>query len=1023
MTGSRGGAICCGLESSLHLVDVVLADNRAEVGGAIYGEYLGSLSLERTVLTRNSADEEGGGLCLYSGRHGGSVASCSFVGNDAETGAGIYFETHSLSPEPLTVDCTILAFNGIGEPIACSSDSLVAVTSCDTYGNAQGDSLCGMGDGSNFSLNPLFCDELDGDLSLCPDSPCLPDNSPCGLLIGAVGAGDCACPESATIHVPSDYGTIGEALAGARSGDTVVVAPGRYAEFALDLPWGVALIAEGEPHSTVIDAEDQGTVIRIESAERTRPGAPPATLRGFTITGGSDSGIRIGSCDPVITECVIEGNRGQWGGGIFCESESSPLISNVTLAYNASEYYGGGIYCSGGSPQISNTIIAFSVGSDAIYGGEPTLTACDIFGNSAGDSVACVDGGGNFSQDPLFCDPADSDFRLCPSSPCLPWNAPEGTLVGALWAVNCSCHESRVLEVPGTYRRIADALQSARHGDVVLVGPGEYHESRLALPFGVTLRGERGPERTTIDAGGDSTVVMVGLTGRGDTSIGTIPTILEGFTITGGVSSGVHVKGSDLTMRNCNVTGNSATAGGGIRCTSANLALEDVTIADNHAERGGGLLAEASEVLMEDVAIRGNAAESSGGGLLATRRPYDTTWSRITMANSLVIDNQADGGAGMFCECDTVSLSGVVISGNVAESSAGGAYIRASYASLADVRFSGNSAGSHGGGMYLQATPLDVVRTSFRQNHAERFGGGAYLHSVSATFEDTEFSENDAGLQGGALICYYTIASMENVSVSRNTAPDGGGFNFYDVDATLEDCVFSENEGTYTGGALAYDHSTHLNLQNCTLSGNRARTGGGLFSRGSSTTISNSILAFCSSGGAIRYIQGYEPSLHHCCVFGNAGGDSLGSDPTAMIREDPVFCDAEAGDLTLHNSSPCLPENNVWSERIGALGLGCSWTGSEESPVAIDGVVKRADSEATISFYLNDPAAVSVDIYDLAGRHVRTIVDNEMLSPGPAQRPWDLRNTSGELVASGTYICVVEVGDQIVRRKIAVLKG
>ncbi|MCK4680296.1 T9SS type A sorting domain-containing protein, partial [bacterium] len=43
----------------------------------------------------------------------------------------------------------------------------------------------------NFSLDPLFCDAGNGDFTLAGDSPCLPPNNSCGVLIGAHGQG---CP-------------------------------------------------------------------------------------------------------------------------------------------------------------------------------------------------------------------------------------------------------------------------------------------------------------------------------------------------------------------------------------------------------------------------------------------------------------------------------------------------------------------------------------------------------------------------------------------------------------------------------------------------------------------------------------------------------------------------------------------------------------------------------------------------------------------------------------------------------------
>jgi hypothetical protein len=68
----------------------------------------------------------------------------------------------------------------------------VTFSCCNLFGNTGGDSICGVDDGGNFSLDPRFCDVLAGDFRLHEDSPCLPGNHPDGAdceTIGALGVG------------------------------------------------------------------------------------------------------------------------------------------------------------------------------------------------------------------------------------------------------------------------------------------------------------------------------------------------------------------------------------------------------------------------------------------------------------------------------------------------------------------------------------------------------------------------------------------------------------------------------------------------------------------------------------------------------------------------------------------------------------------------------------------------------------------------------------------------------------------
>jgi hypothetical protein len=46
-----------------------------------------------------------------------------------------------------------------------------------------------VGSGGNIEADPLFCNWENGDFGLLPDSPCLPENNECGVLIGADDAG------------------------------------------------------------------------------------------------------------------------------------------------------------------------------------------------------------------------------------------------------------------------------------------------------------------------------------------------------------------------------------------------------------------------------------------------------------------------------------------------------------------------------------------------------------------------------------------------------------------------------------------------------------------------------------------------------------------------------------------------------------------------------------------------------------------------------------------------------------------
>ncbi|MBK9303522.1 MAG: right-handed parallel beta-helix repeat-containing protein [bacterium] len=166
-------------------------------------------------------------------------------------------------------------------------------------------------------------------------------------------------------------------------------------------------------------------------------------LRACAITGNvaaqsfvSGAGVAVDSAEPLIEGCLIAGNvcSGSFSdaAGVHALFSPSPTLRNCTIAGNQTSAGGlaGGVMAQWGSaPTIDRCIIAASPVGAGLYcdGGNPTVSCTDIHGNAGGNALCGVDGGGNFSLDPLFCAPGD--YHLQPGSPCL--TGCGGELVGA----------------------------------------------------------------------------------------------------------------------------------------------------------------------------------------------------------------------------------------------------------------------------------------------------------------------------------------------------------------------------------------------------------------------------------------------------------------------------------------------------------------------------------------------------------------------------------------------------------------
>ena len=95
-------------------------------------------------------------------------------------------------------------------------------------------------------------------------------------------------------------------------------------------------------------------------------------------------------------------------------------------------------------------------------------------------------------------------------------------------------------------------------------------------------------------------------------------------------------------------------------------------------------------------------------------------------------------------------------------------------------------------------------------------------------------------------------------------------------------------------------------------------------------TLTRTIVAYSLGGGGVWYV--YQPyravSISCCDVFENTGGNysHIIGDQTGInnnISEDPLFCDAPAGDMTIDADSPCAPANSPCGQLIGARGVDC----------------------------------------------------------------------------------------------------
>ncbi len=308
----------------------------------------------------------------------------------------------------------------------------------------------------------------------------------------------------------------------------------------------------------------------------------------------------------------------------------------------------------------------------------------------------------------------------------------------------------------------------------------------------------------------------------------------------------------------------------------------------------------------------------------------------------------------------TVEGIGIV---NGAAANGAGIYCEASSPTLMNLYVAGNDATEDGGGLFCtdHASPI-VENCTFDKNSAYDDGGGLYAYDWSSPIvRGCSFIYNQATDRGGgALFVVNSFPELDDCEFRENAAANGGGLIFVYAYGPVRHCQFHENTADY-GGAIQCYGNAQVSFTNCTMNGNEAAQGACLYLRGnSSPTIEACILSFGQEGAAIdRYSDDCNPTLSCTDIYGNTLGDwtAIISDQFELrgnFSENPLFCDAGNGDLTLRGDSPCAMANNVECGQVGALPVGClgSWLvradGSGDFATIQEAIDAAVDGESVV---------------------------------------------------------------------------
>ena len=313
---------------------------------------------------------------------------------------------------------------------------------------------------------------------------------------------------------------------------------------------------------------------------------------------------------------------------------------------------------------------------------------------------------------------------------------------------------------------------------------------------------------------------------------------LGGRTLSGDANAAVVTISGDkpqVTVKNGTVTGGrNPQNGGGFAIDSAGVQLEDLTITGN-----------------ETVGDNGNG-EVGGGGIYASHA--DVSMQNVTVSKNSVTGNSSDGG-GILVRYGSLTMNGCHVEGNTAPDCGGGMLLRHSVLNAAKSFFEKNTA-KYGAGIYFGDTPNEAEEgCSGEHNHLitdstisgnkvldpeNGIGGGMYVGTTSnLTLRDSKLLNNDGASQGGAIVAYSAgTIELDDVSISENKAQSGAGIfalctAVCNTDIRLlNGTAIDTNTATGYGGGIYADalaNTLSVTAENSSVSGNKAAGGAGIF--------------------------------------------------------------------------------------------------------------------------------------------------------------------------------------------------
>jgi len=287
--------------------------------------------------------------------------------------------------------------------------------------------------------------------------------------------------------------------------------------------------------------------------------------------------------------------------------------------------------------------------------------------------------------------------------------------------------------------------------------------------------------------------------------------------------------------------------------------------------------------------------------------------------------------------------------------------------------------------------------------------------------------------------------------IIRITNHNGG-----DPNIKFNNCLISDNSVGSGNIFQVFNHDGTNEFNNCTFANNTS-TNTTLYSYGD-INMTNTIMhdntdyeIFMVDDTQYGYI--YELNLDHCDIKNGADGVYNMNNANIInwlegnIEDDPLFLLSGDNPYQLTSESPCIDtgtpdttslflpswdllhnyrvwdgdENGVAIIDMGCYEFGADSVGVSDNPISVTGYhltnyPNPFNPETKIVFDLPESGQVQLEIYNIKGQRVKTLLDCYM-SPGRSEMLWNSKDDNGKRVSSGVYFYRLKVNGKTEKTK------